>query len=146
MTLTDVLRELLRCTEIKDDYIISWEQIQRWPSEAINIFLKIGWLKRALPATTIECPGCENNCFMPVQYHPASFGKSSLPFVSCDVRNYMGIVNIPLTLLQQWQLTYMQLAHWFCKEINLISKPSIGNEKTNINLGFLKVNQEIAEL
>lgn len=47
MTLYDVLNELLNCLGIEDEYIVSWEQVQRWPLEAIQLFEKIGWLKKS---------------------------------------------------------------------------------------------------
>lgn len=146
MTLNNILKELLSCLGMEDSYIVSWEQTQRWPSKAINIFQKSGWLKKTLPATTVECTGCINNCFMTVQYYPEPHGKSSKPFVNCDVPPYMGKIEIPLKLLQQWQLTYTQITEWICRKLNLRSNHETETEKTDIKLGSIKGNQRIAEL
>lgn len=146
MTLNDVLNELLNCLGIEDEYIVSWEQVQRWPLGAIQLLEKIGWLKKILIAKTVECHGCENRCFMPVQYKSGALEKSSIAFVSCDVRSDMGIIDIPTVRLQQWQLTQMQLAIWLNQKLKLKSTPSTNDEGLSIKLGAVRSDQKIAEL
>lgn len=83
---------------------------------------------------------------MPVQYKLDAFEKSSMAFVSCDVRSDMGIIDIPTVRLQQWQLTQMQLAIWLNQKLKLKSTPSTNDGESNIKLGAVRSDQKIAEL
>lgn len=75
MILEDVLRELIQWFGRADDGAISWEQVSAWPADALDVFLAAGWLKPMAPAVTVECPGCEENCFMPFMSFP--LGRSN---------------------------------------------------------------------
>jgi hypothetical protein len=146
MTLDDVLRELIGCLGARDDCVVGWEQVRRWPKDAMDVFQKAGWLKATAPADTIECPGCEENCFKPVKFHPAPLGQTAAAFVACDVRSEMGKVKIPLTRLQQWQLTHAQIARWIAGTLNLKGKPEKDIEDASFKLGAFQGKQRMAEL
>jgi len=118
MTLGDVVRELLQCLGTDGDSTIPWEQVRRWPKGAIDAFQDAGWLKAADLAETVECPGCEENCPMPVEVFPADDGLTIRAFVACEDRNF-GRVKIPPARLQQWRLTQGQLARWIADTLAL---------------------------
>lgn len=46
------------------------------------------------PGYTVTCPGCEENCFMPVYVRKREDGFMQA-FVACDKLDYMGPVTIP---------------------------------------------------
>lgn len=146
MTLDDVLRELIGCLGARDDCVIGWEQARRWPKGAIEIFQRAGWLKATAPADMIECPGCEENCFMPVQFFPAPPRQTAAPFVACDVRSEMGKVSVPLARLQQWQLTQAQIARWVSNTLDLRGKPEKDAASASFKLGNIQGKQRQAEL
>jgi len=106
MTLDDVLGDLLFRIPLssEDDGIISWEQVREWPKGALEIFLNAGWITAKEPATTVVCPGCEENCFMPVHVRKRDDGVFHAR-VMCDRLDYMGSVPIHSVHLQQWQIT-----------------------------------------
>lgn len=118
MTQGDVVRELLQCLGTDGDSTIPWEQVRRWPKGAIDTFQDAGWLKAADLAETVECPGCEENCPMPVEIFPTDDGQAIRAFVACEDRNF-GRVKIPPARLQQWRLTQGQLARWIADTLTL---------------------------
>jgi len=146
MTLDDVLRELIGCLNTRDDCVVGWEQARQWPKGAMEIFQKAGWLKATAPADTIECPGCEESCFMPVQFSPAPAGQAAAAFVACDVRSEMGKVAVPLARLQQWQLSQAQIARWISNALNLRSKPEKDATSATFKLGTIRGKERLAEL
>jgi len=105
MTLEDVLQELIQVLSSKGDGTISWEQVREWPESTIEIFQDAGWIKPKTPAKSVECPGCEENCFMPVHVYPAVQDRPAKAFIACDKLDYMGRISISLDCLQQWQIT-----------------------------------------
>lgn len=146
MTLDDILHELIGCLDTRDTCVIGWEQVRRWPKGAMDVFRKAGWLKATAPADTIECPGCEEGCFMPVMFSPAPPGQTAAAFVVCNVRSEMGKVKIPLVRLQQWQITQTQIARWVSKALNLKGKPEKETDNASFKLGTVQGKQRMAEL
>ena len=146
MTLDDVLRELIGCLGARDDCVIGWEQTRRWPKGAIEVFQRAGWLKATHAAATVECPGCEENCFMSVQFSPAPPGQTAAPYVACETRSEMGKVKIPHARLQQWQLTQAQIARWISTALHLRSKPEKEPASATFKLGNVQGKQRLAEL
>lgn len=118
MRLGDAVRELLQCLGTDGDSTIPWEQVHRWPKGALDTFQNAGWLEPGDLAETVECPGCEENCPMPVEIFPNDDGQAIRAFVACEDRNF-GRVKIPTFRLQQWQLTQGQLAHWIADTLTL---------------------------
>lgn len=104
MTLEDVLQELIQVLGSKGDGTISWELVREWPEGAVEIFQNAGWIKPKEPVTTVVCPGCEENCFMPVHVRKRDDGVIHAR-VMCDRLDYMGPVPIHSDHLQQWQIT-----------------------------------------
>lgn len=118
MTLEDAMRELLQCLGADGDSTIPWEQVRRWPNGAIDTFQNAGWLNSGGLVETVECPGCEESCPMPVEIFPGDDGQTVRAFVACEDRNF-GRVKIPATRLQQWRLTLGQLARWIADTLTL---------------------------
>jgi len=104
MTLQDVLQEITACLD--EGYsTLSWEQARYWPKGAIDTLEKAGYIKATTLAETVECPGCEENCFMPVNVYPVEEGKPFRPsVVACDKRDDIGLVQIEPERLQQWKI------------------------------------------
>ena len=88
MTLEDAVWELLQCLGADGDTMIPWEQFRRWPKGAVDTLQDAGWLKPGDRAETVECPGCEENCPVPVAIFPADEGPGMRVFVACEDRNF----------------------------------------------------------
>jgi hypothetical protein len=146
MTLDDVLQDLMQRLGSQGDSIIAWEQVREWPKEAVEIFQKAGWIKLTVPARSVVCPGCEENCFMPVHVPPAMQGKPLQAFVACEQRDDMGRVPIPSATLQQWQVTENQLTKWLAQEISMRGKPKRDRETKNILIGDVQGKKRTGSL
>ena len=82
--------------------LLSAEELNQWPDEAVAAMKARKLITRARPASSSICPGCEEECVMPVQIIPVSSGEPAL-FIVCEKRNDIGRVPVPDTQLEQWQ-------------------------------------------
>jgi len=146
MTLDDVLRELIEQLGSGDDTIVAWEQVRHWPDGAIGIFQKAGWLKPTAAASSIECPACEESCFIPVHVLPARNGRASRAYVACDRHDHGGRIKIALSRLRQWQITEAQIARWVSGALELKGKPQRDKATGVFTLGTLRGKKQVASL
>ena len=89
-----------------------WDEVKNWPDNKLAFFEKIGLLKVAQPMTDIECDGCEEGCFMPVNIYPMTETNQARAFIVCDKRDDIGRVKVDFDRLKQWQITGLQLAQF----------------------------------
>ncbi len=146
MTLHDVLQELIQRLGFGGDSTLAWEQVREWPKGAIEAFQKAGWIKPTAAAASVECPGCEENCFMPVHVAAAQGGQPARAYVACDIRDDMGRVKIPMSRLQQWQITESQVACWLSGALGLKSKPERDKSRGVFKLGSLQGKKQVGSL
>ena len=78
--------------------LVSDAELSRWPAEAVRQLKAQKLLVRASPAGSVVCPGCEQECTMPV--HTISARAS---FVVCDKRDDINRVPVAAELLRQWR-------------------------------------------
>ena len=146
MTLADVLQDLVQRLGSGDDTVLTWEQVRQWPKVAIDAFQKAGWIKPTVAASTVECSGCEENCFMPVHILPARNGQPARAYVACDRPAGMGRVNIPLSRLRQWQITEAQVAGWLSRALGLKAKAERDPASGTFTLGNLQGKKRLGSL
>jgi hypothetical protein len=142
----EVLQELLLILGSNGGGTLSWEQVQNWPKDAIEIFQNAGWIKPITSAKSVVCPGCEESCFMPVHVLPTVQGKPIRAFVACDKRDDMGNIPIPLDNLQQWQVTESQVAQWIARQLDLKGKPKKDKKSHNFILGDIQGQKQSSRL
>ena len=125
MSPNDILIELLRRLEFEneEERTISWQETRHWSAGAIGLFEGIGLLRSASPATTIECPGCEENCFMPVLRVGGDNGRPVRAFIVCDQREDIGRLPVRLEPLQQWTISEQALAVILTNLLSIREKP-----------------------
>lgn len=146
MTLDDVLQDLIQQLSFDGDKTISWEEAREWPDNTIDIFKNAGWIKPKSPAKSVVCPGCEENCFMPVHVPPAMQGKPVKAYVACDRRDDMGRIPIPPEMLQQWQVTENQMAQWMARELGLKGKPKKDKITQTVQIGDIQGKKQSGRL
>lgn len=78
--------------------LVSDAELSRWPAEAVRQLKLQKLLVRASAAVSVVCPGCEQECTMPV--HTISARAS---FVVCDKRDDINRVPVAAELLRQWR-------------------------------------------
>lgn len=146
MTLDGILGDLILRISSKDNGTVSWEQVREWPEGALEVFQDAGWINTVEPAKSVTCPGCEDNCFMPVHVSPMLPGKPARAFVACDRRDDMGKIPIPLNNLQQWQITENQVALWVANQLRLKGKPKKDKETRSFLIGDIQGKKQSGRL
>jgi hypothetical protein len=104
MTPLEALLELLGRVGASRDAaaLVSEEELSRWPAEAVRELKAKKLLVKASPATTVVCPGCEQECTMHVDTVSAGTGKVA-SFVVCDKRDDINRVAVSAERLRQWR-------------------------------------------
>ena len=88
MTPRDALVELVERVGARHGaaVLIGEEEVRQWPADAVSAMKSHRLLTRARPATAVVCPGCEEDCVMPVHALPAG-PRGSASFIVCDKRS-----------------------------------------------------------
>ena len=120
MTALEALLELLAHVEASRDAaaVVSEEELIRWPAEAVRGLKAHKLLVRASPAGTAICPGCEQECTMPVHTASAGAGKAA-SFVVCDKRDDINRVAVPAERLRQWRCGAEAVAGFVARGLGL---------------------------
>ena len=86
---------------------ISARELAGWPADAVAALKSQRLLRRSRPATSVICPGCEQQCGMPVYTvvgPGASAGQTDRwSFIVCDKRSDINRVTVEPDRLTQWQ-------------------------------------------
>jgi hypothetical protein len=82
--------------------LVSEDELRKWPAEAVRALKSQKLIVKACPAVTVVCPGCEQECTMPVYTLPAGT-RQGASFVVCDKRDDINRVEVPAERLRQWR-------------------------------------------
>ena len=63
--------------------LVTAAELAQWPAAAVAALKKQKLLTRSSPATSAVCPGCENECVMPV-HNRARVDGTVASFIVCD--------------------------------------------------------------
>ena len=120
MTPRDALIELLERVGARHDatVLISEEELLQWPAEAVTAMRSHRLLVRARPAAAVVCPGCEEDCVMPVQTMPAG-PRSATPFIVCDKRSDINRVALTSERVNQWKCDAAAIARFVARRLGL---------------------------
>jgi hypothetical protein len=104
MTPLDALLELLERVGVSNGAtaLVSEAELSRWPVEAVRGLKSHNLLLKASPASSVVCPGCEQECVMPVHTVSAGTGKAA-SFVVCDKRDDINRVLVSAERMRQWR-------------------------------------------
>ena len=84
------------------EVFLSDVELSQWPSAAVKAMKSQKLIVRARPSSSTVCPGCEQECVMPVHTLPASIG-SPASFIVCDSRSDTNRVPVSREHLTQWK-------------------------------------------
>lgn len=100
----DVLIELLDRVGANQGaaILVTDDELRQWPSEAVKAIKSQKLVTRARPATSAICPGCEEQCVMPV-HTPLAAAGSEASFIVCDKRCDINRVPVSASRLIHWQ-------------------------------------------
>jgi hypothetical protein len=82
--------------------LVSAEELSQWPPAAVAAMKSQRLLARTRPAVSVVCPGCEQECVMPVQTLPAG-RRGPASFIVCDKRSDINRVPVAAERLTQWR-------------------------------------------
>lgn len=104
MTPFEVLIELVDRlgTFSGDAVLISEAELGRWPGEAVHALKSQRIIAKAKVAGSAVCPGCEEECVMPVITLPGGEGTAR-SFILCEQREDTNRVPVTLEHLLQWR-------------------------------------------
>ena len=81
------------------------DEIAGWPKGIAEQWIQSKLLTQAEPAQALECDGCEQACFMPVNVVAAEGTRPARAFIQCDKRDDMGRVRVTFARLYQWHMS-----------------------------------------
>ncbi len=81
--------------------LFSERELAEWPAAALARLKAESLLVKGPPADTLTCPGCEEDCLMPVEFATTASGTLRA-FVVCDKHDDVARVAIARDLLEQW--------------------------------------------
>ena len=81
---------------------ISAEELNQWPATAVSALKSQDLLLKARPAKSVVCPGCEQQCSMPVHTVTRANAPATF-FVVCDKRSDINRVAVPAARLALWR-------------------------------------------
>src|SRR5579863_2942775 len=138
MTPLEALSKLLERAGANRDgaALVSEEELSRWPEEAVLGLKSKRLLMRTSPATTVVCPGCEQQCTMPVYVVPEDTSSNS--FTICDKRDDINRVRIPSERLRQWRCGAEDVAVFVAGSLGLLSESQRRTDDRLWELGLVR--------
>lgn len=123
MTPLDALLELLERVGACQGaaVLVSEEELNEWPAEAVRELKTQRLLAKASPATSVVCPGCEWQCTMPVDTVSDGRGKAA-SFVVCDKPVGINRVPVPAALLTQLRCSLDAVGAFVAQSLGLRSE------------------------
>jgi len=82
--------------------LVTGEELSRWPTVAVAAMKSQGLLAKARSAASVVCPGCEQQCVMPVHTGQGT-RRDRASFVVCDKRSDINRVPVAVDRLIQWR-------------------------------------------
>jgi hypothetical protein len=137
MTPAEALRELLARLGANNGaaVLVSEEELKRWPEAAVHAMKTAGLLAPATPAANVVCPGCEQQCSMPVETVPSD-GDTARSFIVCDKRDDISRVPVSDAKLRQWSASSATLAKLVAGLLGTTCTDAVTAERSE--LGVLK--------
>lgn len=136
-----------------DKVLVNDEEVCQWPLAAVRAMKSQKLIKKARPASSAICPGCEQECLMPV--YSLGGTKANEPFIVCDKRSDTNRVVVPAERLFQWQCSAEMVCGFIAAGLGLrrASSQTAGTGLWEIGIAYgdkrsqmlcLKANGELA--
>ncbi len=119
---------------------VSTEELSQWPSEAVAALKAQGLLLKARPAKSVVCPGCEQECSMPVH----TLTRANAPaasFVVCETRSDISRVPIPLARLALWRCDAQAVCGFITASLGLVQTTVQPYEDGLLPIGMARGNK-----
>lgn len=136
MTADDAISELFGAVAAEGgaSAYIGEDALRDWPQNAVAAMKSARLLRRASPATSVVCSGCEEACVMPVESVSALAGESE-SFVVCDKRDDINRVPVTSDSLRQWRGDARAVAEFVADALALRTRKGQPNDPDLIEVG-----------
>lgn len=121
--------------------LINDDELSLWPGVAVAAMKAQRLLAKARPASSAICPGCERDCVMPVHVLSAEGNQPARAFISCDSRDDVSRVPVPISKLEQWQTTGELIADLLARLLGLTRTTSQAVDGEQWHIGVLRGNE-----
>lgn len=137
MTPLDAIFELLARLGARNGaaVLVSDEELSHWPAAAVRAMKSQKLLMKARPAASVVCPGCEQECTMPIHTLLDGVGAAA-SFVVCDKRDDINRVAVSAERLRQWHCGVEAVGAFVARGLGL---PSGSQRKTDGGLWELGI-------
>ncbi len=98
--------------------LVSDHELIQWPVDAVAAMKSQRLIVKARLARSVVCPGCEEECVMPV-HTPPSKADHSASFIVCDKRSDINRVPVPHERLTQWRCSTDSICRFVAKSLGL---------------------------
>lgn len=119
---------------------VSTEELIQWPTEAVAALKLQGVLLKARPAKSVVCPGCEQDCNMPVHTLTRANAFAS-SFVVCDKRSDLNRVPIPAARLALWRCDVQAVCGFIAASLGLQQTTVPPSEAGLLPIGMARGNK-----
>ena len=116
--------------------LVTAAELAQWPATAVAALKKQKLLTRSSPATSAVCPGCENECVMPV-YNRARADGTVASFIVCDKLDDTQQVPILADQLMQWRCDVPAVCQFVATSLNLRQSDQQASSDTLVNIGMV---------
>jgi hypothetical protein len=134
--------------------LVNEEELRQWPPEAVKAMQSQRMVAKARPASSIVCPGCEQQCVMSVHTVPASAGGVATSFIVCDKRSDTNRVPVLSDQLSQWQCDAERVCEFIAASMELrrsgsqkvregLREIGVATGKKRSQMLYLQVNGEM---
>lgn len=120
--------------------LVTVAELAQWPAPAAAALKKQEFLTRTSPATSAVCPGCENECIMPVHNRARSDGTVA-SFITCETRDDISQVRLSADQLQQWRCDVPAVCQFVATSLDLRQSAQQASSDTLVNIGMVLGNK-----
>lgn len=147
MTPQDALVELLARVGASrgGSVLIGAQELREWPTAAVTAMKAHKLLVNARHAASVVCPGCEQQCVMPVHTIPTG-PRDPAAFVVCDKRSDINRVAISIEHLKQWQGSGQSIADLIALLLDLRLPTGSDTNVGRWEVGMLKGSKHASHL
>ncbi len=117
---------------------VSTEELSQWPTEAVAALKPQGLLLKARPAKSVVCPGCEQECSMPVHTVTRPNATVATSFVVCDKRSDTNRVPVPAARLALWRCDAQAVCGFVVASLGLVRTTVLPSEDGLLPIGMAR--------
>ena len=117
---------------------VSTEELSQWPTEAVAALKSQGLLLKARPAKSVVCPGCEQECSMPVHTVTRPNATVATSFVVCDKRSDTNRVPVPAARLALWRCDAQAVCGFVVASLGLVRTTVLPSEDGLLPIGMAR--------